>query len=426
MEEKNFAKNEDISGLLDQNIERIAPDFPLHEKRRISIYLLLTLSAAVFVIGFVFADFGFKLLKNRAEDLPSVLLTEIFGGETDDLGLTLSEFISGKILGISKFRAEKLTYANAEPGTDEHEKMDLKDPVSEETKDSADTLYTESDAVGSHAGETMPQKEDDEAVKYPIVALDLSQNSMGEYYIGNETGYNPNIKALLEKKDIVPDFSEPENKNSPLVLIIHTHGTEAYAEEGIDYYVDDGGEISRTQDTEKNIVAIGKLMAEILNEEGINTVHCDIMHDKESYQDSYIRAAESIKSYIAKYPTIKYVFDVHRDAILKADGSLVKAVTEIDGESVAQVMTVVGSNYKGANFPDWENHLALALRLKSKLGESYEKLSRPVYLRGAAYNQQYTEGSLLLEIGSSGNTLNEAKRAAELVAYALADIIKEG
>ena len=137
--------------------------------------------------------------------------------------------------------------------------------------------------------------------------------------------------------------------------------------EGTDYYIDGEGDIARTSDTSKNVVYIGKVMADILNAEGIKTLHCEIMHDEESYQDSYSRAADTIKSYIAKYPSIKYVFDVHRDAIMKSDGSLVKAATEIDGESVAQVMTVVGSNYKGADFHDWEEHLSIALKLKNEL-----------------------------------------------------------
>ena len=127
---------------------------------------------------------------------------------------------------------------------------------------------------------------------------------------------------------------------------------------------------------------------------------------------------------MAKYPSIKYVFDIHRDAILKTDGSLVKAAVDIEGESTAQVMAVVGSNYKGANYPDWEKRFALAAVLKEKLDEKYEDFSRPIYLRGAAYNQQYCTGSLLIEVGTAGNTLSEAKLAAKHLSHALAEIIK--
>ena len=88
-------------------------------------------------------------------------------------------------------------------------------------------------------------------------------------------------------------------------------------------------------------------------------------------------------------------------------------------------MTVIGSDYKGANFPNWERNLSVALKLKKILDEEDDTLSRPVYLRGAAYNQQYAPCSLLLEIGTSGNTLEEAENAAVIVAEALTKLIND-
>ncbi|MBQ8208521.1 MAG: stage II sporulation protein P [Clostridia bacterium] len=417
MEEKQLKAAEDMTDLIRERIERIEPD-EIPERRRISIYFLLTISTCIFVIAFAFADFGLKIFKNSAEQLPSVLLGEIFG-ENERIDLSFSEYISGRLLGVRKFETSELPTFNNDSDADEHLQNEEKTPEKEPL--TADTEHETEGQTESPRETEEPPTED--FVKYPIIEMDLSQNRLGEYYIGNETGYDPDIKELLKSEDSIPVFAEADS-DLPIVLIIHTHGTESYMEEGKSYYADDGSDISRTEDTDKNVVHIGSLMADILNSEGINTLHCEIMHDKDSYQDSYTRAAETIREYLAKYPSIKYVFDVHRDAILKSDGSLVSAVTEIDGESVAQVMTVVGSNYKGANFPDWEKHLSLALKLKSKLDESYESLSRPVYLRGAAYNQQYTPGSLLLEIGTSGNTLAEAERAGEIVAKALAELIK--
>lgn len=425
MEEKDYRMTDDISGLLAENNKRIEPD-PLSKKfTRIRPYFLLTVSTALFILAFIFADAGAHIIKSESKYIPALLASEFLGEDGKYNEQTFSEYQLWSILGINNIRADEIISSLQTGNSDEHKSNGKKDPdreitdasVNEDPDDGHSTETTEVDPEN-----TSP---DDESVKkYPIVSMDLSYKSLGEYYIGNETTYSPDIKALLEKENAVPAFSSYENSDGPLVLILHTHGTESYAEEGKSFYIDDGGDISRTDDTKKNVVAVGKVMADILNENGIGTVHCTIMHDKESYQDSYTRAAESIKRYLAKYPSIKYVFDVHRDAILKSDGSLVKAVTEINGEKVAQVMSVVGSNYKGADYKDWEDRLSLALKLKSKLSEKYPLLSRPVYLRGAAYNQQYAMGSMLLEIGSSGNTLEEAKRAAELVALALVDIIK--
>lgn len=427
MEEKKPVKFEKIEGFLTDGTERIMPDEIAMKKKRISPYFLLTISLAVFIIAFLFADFGFSVIKNGADDIPSHLFSSFFGGDPEEYKLTLSEYLSGRVLGLTKSRAVSIYESEIYNKADEQEKTGNED---EETNEIGSSVIIPSEIIVEPNDYTQDKESNsadtgrENGVKYPILSMDLSNTEFGPYYIGNETGYTPDIKALLGKEDIVPAFNEISEVGGPLVLIIHTHGTESYAEEGARFYIDDGGDISRSTDPEKNVIAVGKIMSEVLNANGVATIHCETMHDKESYQDSYNRAAESIKSYLAKYPSIKYVFDVHRDAILKSDGSLVKAVTDIDGEAVAQVMTVVGSNYKGANFPDWEEHLALALKLREDLNGKHESLCRPVYLRGAAYNQQYTKGSLLLEIGSSGNTLEEAKRAAELVALSLARIIK--
>lgn len=407
MEEIKLKEPEELPFIYSERIKSIDPDIPT-KKRGFSLYMFITLLAFAFVTLFSFSDFFYRS----------------FFCEDENSEIKISEVVSGRLLGISRDRLSAIQAFKPNDFSDEqygqNGNQEEKDPIADGTD-----RETTTEAIDS-AEETEPQSNTDtespqsEGKKYPVILMDLSQKQLGEYYIGNETGYTPDIKSLMTAETSMPDFTETDE---PYVLIIHTHGTESYLPEGTDYYIDGEGDIARTSDTSKNVVYIGKVMADILNAEGIKTLHCEIMHDEESYQDSYSRAADTIKSYIAKYPSIKYVFDVHRDAIMKSDGSLVKAATEIDGESVAQVMTVVGSNYKGADFPDWEEHLSIALKLKNELDKKYDSLSRPVYLRGAAYNQQYTPGSLLLEIGSSGNTLSEAERAAKIVAKTIADMI---
>ncbi|NLW74680.1 MAG: hypothetical protein GX057_07330 [Clostridiales bacterium] len=262
----------------------------------------------------------------------------------------------------------------------------------------------------------------------PIVPMDMSLISYGETYLFNETSYAPKITALLNSKDAIPAFDflgaaiYPVGK--PVVLIIHTHGTEAYSKEGSISYSEAEGEFARSGDITQNVVAVGKVIADVLNENGVRTLHCTTMHDLESYKDSYIRAAATIREYLANYPSIQYVIDVHRDSITTSDGSIIRPVMLANGKTCAQVMCVVGSDYNGADHDNWQNNLALALKLRSVLNERYGNMCRPVYLRSSAYNQQYAPMSMLLEVGTSGNSLSEAKEAARLVAKALADIIK--
>ena len=174
----------------------------------------------------------------------------------------------------------------------------------------------------------------------------------------------------------------------------------------------------------ESVVAVGQAMADVLDGRGISTLHCEIMHDVQSYRDSYSRSAATIKEYIDKYPSIKYVIDVHRDSVSDSSGALLRPVTLVNGNvAAAQVMCVVGSDAGGTACPRWQENLSFALRLRSALNSSYGNICRPVCLRGSAYNQQYAPVSLLLEIGASGNYLDEALEAGRLCADALADLI---
>ncbi|MBQ6893681.1 MAG: stage II sporulation protein P, partial [Clostridia bacterium] len=209
----------------------------------------------------------------------------------------------------------------------------------------------------------------------------------------------------------------------PLVLIVHTHGTEGFAEEGKSYY-NDSINYPRSEDVSKNIVAVGKVLCDVLNENGIPTIHCETMHDKESYISAYERTAESIKHYLEKYPSIQYVFDVHRDSLIRTDLTKLKPVTLYENEPCAQVMMIIGSNEKGATEYDWESNLVLAEAIQQNLFEDASGVARQLYLRGATYNQQYTKHGLLIEIGSCGNTLKEAKNAARAFGEAVVKVLK--
>ena len=260
----------------------------------------------------------------------------------------------------------------------------------------------------------------------PIIPMDLSLSSLGSSYINNSTGYTPNVLQLLNKnlKD-GNGYKYLSVSSSPLVLIVHTHGTEAYSDDGATSYSDDESDYARSGDTDKNVVAVGKTIADILNKNGIPTAHCTIMHDSVQYKDSYIRAEETIKKYLEEYPTIKLVIDVHRDSIVKSSGEMVRPVAELDGEAAAQIMCVVGSDWEGDGYPDWENNLSLALKLREKLNSEQYNICRPVNLKGHTYNQELSAFSLLLEVGAAGNSLVEAQRSAKLIGEKLCELLKE-
>ena len=250
--------------------------------------------------------------------------------------------------------------------------------------------------------------------RIPILPMDMSLLSYGKNFIYNDTPLSPNISELSSKA--IKKFAV---SNLPLVLVIHTHATESYMPEGADFYVDDGNELARSNNTEENMIAVGKEFTRILIENGIPTLHCTVIHDKDSYRESYSRAAESIAKYLKEYPSIRYVFDIHRDSLMRSSGELISSITSIEGQNHAQIMAVVGSS--NAN---WESNLIFALKLRSELNDKFTNLCRPVCLRESSYNQHMSEISLILEIGTSGNSLSEALAAARLTAESISKLIK--
>lgn len=258
----------------------------------------------------------------------------------------------------------------------------------------------------------------------PIIPMDLSLSQFGNEYINNATGLDPDTKKLLtESFNSSVSVASAALSSDPLVLVVHTHGTEGYSKDGAISFLDQGEEFARSQDTQQNVVAVGKVLADALNENGINTIHCTIMHDQLQYKDAYARSEETIRRYLKEYPSIKLVIDLHRDSVLKSGGELVRPVTLADGEAAAQMMCVIGSSWNGGDYPNWEKNLALALQLRQKMNEAVPNICRPVYLKGSTYNQELAPYSILVEMGASGNSLEEAKRTAERFALVLVEIV---
>lgn len=233
--------------------------------------------------------------------------------------------------------------------------------------------------------------------------------------LNNATNYAVDTAALCaEKTDIDICGAEPE------VLIMHTHTTECFSGDEM------AGKSERTTDEMKNMCAVGAVIADTLEELGIHCVHDKTIHDYPTYQGSYTRALKTITRNIEEYPTIKVVLDIHRDAYIYSDGSKLRVAAKIDGEDAAQVMLVLGTDSMGLYHPYWKKNLALACKIQNAAEIMYPGLMRPIDLRRERFNMHVTTGSLLIEVGSNGNTLAEAERSAKLLARCIAAALING
>lgn len=251
------------------------------------------------------------------------------------------------------------------------------------------------------------------------VKSDNSTVTDSNVHIKNSTDLNISASALLSAN---LGFKIQENAEAQ-VLIIHTHATESFLSEDRDYYT--SSDNSRTTDNNFNVTELGAIISDKLSASGISTLHDRMQHDYPSYNGSYSRAAGTIKSYLKKYPDIKVVIDIHRDAI-QSGSTKTKLTADINGKRAAQVMLVMGSQSGNVkNFPNWQENLKLALRLQKNMENMYPALARPLSLMPRSYNEPLTTGSMLIEIGTDANSLEEAKYSAELLSEALIKTLKE-
>lgn len=278
----------------------------------------------------------------------------------------------------------------------------------------------EQDAYSSEPGDKVETYAADSAIEAELIpALAVTVTEQGEEQvvettiegglaIKNQTGYQADVGKLLMQG---PGLSFEPDK--PQILVIHTHSSEAYTPAGLDKY--EASDSSRTEDTNYNIVRVGDELCSILNSAGLETVHDRGIYDYPSYTGSYTRSGEAVENWLTEYPSIRMVIDVHRDA-LGSSGIVYKTMAEEEGVCASQVMMVVGTDESGLAHSGWRDNLALAVYLQRAVTAAHPTLMRPILLVPQRYNQHLTSGSIILEVGSSGNTLQEALAAVRLFA----------
>ena len=202
----------------------------------------------------------------------------------------------------------------------------------------------------------------------------------------------------------------------PTVLILHTHTTESYTADGEPYQETSS---YRTLDESCNMLSIGDAVAKYLTEQGIGVIHDRSVHDYPSYNGSYVDARETVEEILKAYPSIRLVLDLHRDAAGTRENQL-RTETLVEGRTAAQLMLVVGTNVSRQSHQNWEENLALALKLHVQLQRQSPGIMRPLQLRSQRFNQDLSPGALIVEVGAAGNTRAEALVAAEQLAVAIA------
>ena len=275
------------------------------------------------------------------------------------------------------------------------------------------TSFPEVERNESSESESIPNNDNNEHYDGKVIEAFLSPYTAKEnfrnIYLNNRTESDINLEEIY---NLPPNLSFKKNGEVE-VLILHTHATEGYLPKDMANYSQE--DIDQTEEESRSVIAVGEIIRKKLSDYGIVAIHDKTLHDNPSYQESYNRAAETTKKYLEEYPTIKIVIDIHRDSV-SSNGGLIKGVSQQNGKDAAQIMFVAGSQTgKVSGFDKWQENLKLVLRLQEMAETLYPGLARAIYFTSKKYNQHLSTGSILIEVGTSVNSIEEAKYSAELL-----------
>lgn len=204
------------------------------------------------------------------------------------------------------------------------------------------------------------------------------------------------------------------NKGSgtPLIAIYNTHNAETY--------IPTAGK-ARVDGENGGVALVAQTLTNKLEEKyGITTVYADTIHDYPDYIKSYTNSSRTVKTLLEKYPDLKILIDVHRDALPSKDS----LTMNINGQSTARIMFVVGSDERSPH-PNWKQNQALAQKINDVLESKQPGICRGVRVKPGTYNQQLHPGAILVEVGNDNNSLKEAERAVIILAEALSEVLKQ-
>ena len=229
--------------------------------------------------------------------------------------------------------------------------------------------------------------------------------------VNSYCGYTPDVPAWLATP-LSWDLQQAE----PTVLILHSHATEGYENAT--------GTNHRTQDTGENMVSIGAAVAQRLEQAGIRVIRDTSLHDYPSYSDAYANSRAAAQKYLAQYPSIALILDLHRDSVTDSQGRELKYTLQTPEGTAAKMMFVVGTDAGGLSHSKWSENMSLAVKLHALLEKQNPGICRPISFRTQRFNQDLSTGALLVEMGAAGNTRQEALLAAEYLAQAIIELAK--
>ena len=302
-----------------------------------------------------------------------------------------------KILGIELAKVKESNKKKEEV----HENIIEKEVLAEENKEEIGEKQTNEQEISSNLSTQV-----------------VTQNPISESYnielngvkIKNETSFEIN-NTILERQ---------LNINKDNVLIFHTHTCESYTPSELYPYQQTGN--FRTTDLNYSVARVGAELGNYLTNFNFNVTHNKTFHDYPAYSGSYDRSRETVEN-VLKSSQNDIIIDLHRDAI--GSKSNYDPSVKIGEDVAAQLMFVIGTNGGGLYHPDWQSNLKFAIDVQQKANEMYPGLFKPMIVRKSRYNQHLGKAACIVEVGATGNTLEQCNTSMKYLANVLQSLLHD-
>ena len=300
------------------------------------------------------------------------------------------ETFAGKILNIELARVSQMEQSLGEQSKDDNTQIEV-DNTEKNTEDKNEDIQPVSTEVGTQVVTQNPIKEN----------CNVEINGVK---IKNETSFEINNFVLDTTLDI----------NKENILIFHTHTCESYTPTEQYNYQQTGN--FRTTDLNFSVARVGDELTNYLMGYGFNVNHDKTYHDYPAYTGSYTRSKATVEN-ILKSNSSDIIIDLHRDAI--GSKSNYDPSVKIGEDTVAQLMFVIGTNGGGLYHPNWQSNLKFAIELQQKANEIYPGLFKTMIVRNSRYNQHLGKAACIIEVGATGNTLEQCINSMKYLAKVL-------
>lgn len=343
-----------------------------------------------------------------------IALTKFFSGFKNKLNIDKNAFLSCldiEIPSIKLANKQENMQANIQPqkplkmaldmelgilgSVEKNEKVEnTKEEKKEESKDTEEEL-----------------KEAQTGLNTEVLESNVPEKYTSEYNgvkIRNETDIKLTKEMLTPNVDV----------NTENIVIYHTHTCESYTPTENYKYKASGN--FRTLDINYSVARVGTELTKYMQHYGYNVIHDTTLYDYPSYSESYDRSLKAVAKILQENEGTDVLFDIHRDAI--GDSTYAPTV-KIGDEEAAQLMFVIGSNGGGSEHDNWNENLKLAIKIQEKANELYPGLFKPIILRNSRYNQQLAKGASIIEVGATGNTMEQCLTSMKYLSKVLSEVL---